>query len=75
MNCPVCVLSSITEGDERRRITAWVSHCDDNVAMYTAIFDSEVSALPDIDGTRGVLTYLAERGCAALMGHFFTRNP
>ena len=23
----------------------------------------------------GVLTYLAERGCAALMGRFFTRNP
>ena len=23
----------------------------------------------------GVLTYLAERGCAARMGHFFTRNP
>ena len=24
---------------------------------------------------RGVLIYLAERGCAALMGRFFTRNP
>ena len=24
---------------------------------------------------RGVLTYLAERGCATLMGGFFTRNP
>ena len=23
----------------------------------------------------GILTYLAERGCAALMGCFFTRNP
>ena len=23
----------------------------------------------------GVLTYLAEQGCAALMGRFFTRNP
>ena len=27
------------------------------------------------DRPRGVLTYLAERGCAALMGRFFTRNP
>ena len=26
-------------------------------------------------GGGGVLTYLAERGCAALMGHFFTGNP
>ena len=26
-------------------------------------------------GGGGVLTYLAERGCAALMGGFFTRNP
>ena len=25
--------------------------------------------------SRGVLTYLAKRGCAALMGRFFTRNP
>ena len=24
---------------------------------------------------QGVLTYLAEQGCAALMGRFFTRNP
>ena len=23
----------------------------------------------------GVLRYLAEQGCAALMGRFFTRNP
>ena len=23
----------------------------------------------------GVFTYLAERGCAALMGRFFTKNP
>ena len=28
-----------------------------------------------VSGGGGVLTYLAERGCAALMGHFFTRNP
>ena len=26
-------------------------------------------------GGGGVLAYLAKRGCAALMGHFFTRNP
>ena len=30
---------------------------------------------PGIVRGGGVLTYLAERGCAALMGCFFTRNP
>ena len=28
-----------------------------------------------VTGGGGVLTYLAERRCAALMGRFFTRNP
>ena len=31
--------------------------------------------LPGGGGGGGVLTYLAKRGCATLMGHFSTRNP
>ena len=30
---------------------------------------------PGGGGGVGLLTYLAQRGCAALMGRFFTRNP
>ena len=45
------------------------------LCAYCSDGTSEILARVRWPGARGVLTYSAERGCAALMARFFTRNP
>ena len=55
-----------------------LSNGDGSSLTYDYIEQSLGTSIRTIDSILhpgGVLTYLAERGCDALMGRFFTRNP
>ena len=70
----VVLKSAMVNMDNVRELHENLPDGDKMVLMNWWYIDNYLLSLFQARGG-GVLTYLAERGCAALMGRFFTRNP